>query len=45
MTVMREDVHQRAGEQHDEWQDFEDMRTVFPQQKVQADGADAAQCD
>lgn len=29
MTVMCEDVHQRAGKQQDEWQAPEDMRAVF----------------
>lgn len=45
VTVMHEDMHQRAGQQQQIRQRTEEVGAVFGQQKVRGDGAENYQTD
>jgi len=45
VTVVHEEVHQRAGREKQIWQDAEDVRRVFRQQKEPGDGQETAEHD
>ena len=45
MAAVHEDVHQRAGQQQQERQRAEEVRTVFAQKEVSGDGAHDEQAD
>ena len=45
VSVVHENMHQRAGKQQQQWQSADDMSQVLRQQKIACNGSDDDQTD